>query len=177
MLKFSLGFVTAIVLAVAVGLLVTQTGAWSVAATAEDGPLVDWLLHSTMRRSVTRHAQLVRIEEPLSESKVSAGSEEYVAMCAGCHGAPGKMRSAAGKGLRPLPPDLAVTSREWRPEELFWIVKNGIKMTGMPAFGPTHDDETIWNIVAFVKALPDMTPEQYQAFATQSPGSGGAHEH
>lgn len=177
MLKFFLGFATAIVLAVAGGLFVMQTGVWSVAATARDGALVDWVLHSTMRRSVAKHAREIRQAEPSGDAGIRAGSEEYAAMCAGCHGAPGRMRSAAGKGLHPLPPDLAVSGTEWRAEELFWIVKNGIKMTGMPAFGPTHDDKTIWDIVAFVKALPDMSADQYQAFAAQSGAPGGAHEH
>lgn len=177
MLKFLLGFATAILLVVVGGLFVMHAGVWSVAATAQDSALVQWVLHSTMRRSVARQAQQIRQAEPPSDAGIRAGSEEYVAMCAGCHGAPGRMRSAAGKGLQPLPPDLAISSAEWRPEELFWIVKNGIKMTGMPAFGPTHDDKTIWNIVAFVRALPDMSADQYQAFTAQSGAHAGAHEH
>jgi mono/diheme cytochrome c family protein len=87
------------------------------------------------------------------------------------------MRSAVGKGLRPRAPDLAQAARNWDSGSLFWIVKNGIKMTGMPAFGPTHDDQTIWNIVAFVSRLPDITPEQYRQFEEQTAGSGDQHEH
>ena len=177
MLKFFLGFATAILLAVVGGLFVMYTGAWSVAATTPDGALVEWVLHWTMRHSVARHAQGVPQTDLTGDTAIRAGSEEYAAMCAGCHGAPGRMRSAAGKGLHPLPPDLAVSAGEWRPEELFWIVKNGIKMTGMPAFGRTHDDKTIWDIVAFVKALPNMSPDQYQAFAAQTGMPGGVHEH
>jgi mono/diheme cytochrome c family protein len=66
--------------------------------------------------------------------------------------------------------------RDWSTANLFWIVKNGIKMTGMPAFGPTHDDKTIWNIVAFVNQLPNMTAEQYRALEDEGVAAG-EHEH
>ena len=95
-------------------------------------------------------------------------------MCTGCHGAPGKPARAVGKGLSPRPPDLTEAVRTWDDGNLFWIIRNGIKMTGMPAFGQTHDDPSIWNIVAFVKKLPGMTSEQYQALQAQA---GGPEEH
>jgi mono/diheme cytochrome c family protein len=89
-------------------------------------------------------------------------------MCVGCHGAPGKDPSEIGKGLRPRPPDLAKAALQLDKGELFWIVKNGIKMAGMPAFGATHRDRTIWNIVGFVQEqLPNLTAEQYQDLANR----------
>jgi mono/diheme cytochrome c family protein len=48
------------------------------------------------------------------------------------------------------------------PAEQFWVVKHGVKMTGMPAWGVTHDDELLWDVVAFVRKLPELTPEQYE---------------
>ena len=67
-------------------------------------------------------------------------------------------------GMVPAPANLAHTARVWPPAELYWVVKYGIKMTGMPAFGPSHDDQTLWGIAAFVSELPAMTPERYAAF-------------
>jgi mono/diheme cytochrome c family protein len=139
--------------------------------------MTEWVLHATMRRSVAMRSSAIAAPKSFAEAQVRDGFGEFRAMCAGCHGAPGRMRSAVGKGLRPRAPDLAQAARNWDSGNLFWIVKNGIKMTGMPAFGPTHDDQTIWNIVAFVSRLPDITPEQYRQFEEQTAGSGDQHAH
>lgn len=68
--------------------------------------------------------------------------------------------------MKPRPPHLSEAAAHWRPQELFWLVKHGVKMSGMPAFGPTHADQEIWNIVAFVRELPGMTPERYAALGS-----------
>lgn len=83
-------------------------------------------------------------------------------MCVQCHGAPGKDPSIVGKGLNPPPPWLPGTVQRWTRAELFWIVKNGVKMTGMPAFGPTHSDEDLWLLVAFLQRLPNIKPEEFR---------------
>ena len=77
-------------------------------------------------------------------------------------------RSEIGKGLNPQAPDLADAVPAWSPRQLFWIVKNGLKMTGMPSFGKTHDDNQVWNIVAFIEQLPGMSYEQYQEMKQQA---------
>jgi mono/diheme cytochrome c family protein len=73
-------------------------------------------------------------------------------------------REEWASGMRPRPPELVEVAGEWEAREVFWIAKHGIKLSGMPAFGPTHEDATIWNIAAFVKALPAMTPEEYARY-------------
>jgi mono/diheme cytochrome c family protein len=83
-------------------------------------------------------------------------------MCTGCHGGPGIERNEIGKGLSPQAPDLSQVAKAWSPAQLFWIVKNGVKMTGMPSFGATHDDGELWDIVAFLDTLAGLTAEQYQ---------------
>jgi mono/diheme cytochrome c family protein len=85
-------------------------------------------------------------------------------MCQHCHGGVGVSRDAWAKGIDPQPPDLTKEAAEWKPRELFWIVKHGIKMTAMPAFGGSHDDATLWNIAAFVNALLKMSAAQYAAY-------------
>lgn len=77
-------------------------------------------------------------------------------------------------GMRPRPDGVGGAAAEWEPGEVYWIVKHGIKMTGMPAFGPSHDEETLRGIVAFVKELPAMTPERYAALGGDS--SEGRHQ-
>ena len=99
-------------------------------------------------------------------------------MCATCHGAPGVKISEIGQGLNPYPPELVRESAEEEPAELFWIVKHGIKMTGMPAFGATHSDEEIWDIVAFMKRMSKLSPQEYQALVQEAGlGEAGGHEH
>ena len=98
---------------------------------------------------------------PVTEELAVRGFADFDEMCVTCHGAPGKERSEIGKGLNPPPPDLATAARRWSDAELFWIIKNGVRMTGMPAFGKTHDDERIWALATVVRQLPDMTAERY----------------
>ena len=100
-------------------------------------------------------------------------------MCVMCHGAPGIEAGEAREGLNPQPPLLAkvkdlVTDP---PGELFWVIKNGIKMTGMPAWGPTHSDEKIWAMVAFVRKLPNLSAEEYKVMQQQLSGSDRDHDH
>lgn len=159
------------------GLGIVMTGAFNVAATDPHSDLVQWVTHTTMRRSVAVRSAGITAPEGFTEAQARDGFNEFSAMCAGCHGAPGKMRGMAGKGLYPRPPDLAIVAPDWDNKSLFWIVKNGIKMTGMPAFGPTHDDQTIWNIVAFVRQLPNMTSDQYTRWEEENIATGHTHEH
>lgn len=177
MMKMLIGLIAALLVGLLGGLFIVLSGAFNVAAIEPDSAVTEWVLHTTMRRSVAMRSAAIVAPKSFTEAQARDGFGEFSAMCAGCHGAPGRMRSAVGKGLRPRAPDLAQAARNWDSGSLFWIVKNGIKMTGMPAFGPTHEDQTIWNIVAFVSRLPDMTPEQYRQLEEQTAGSGHQHEH
>ena len=175
-MKYLIGFVAALLFAASGGFLLMFSGAFNVAATNPDSQMTEWLLHTTMRRSVAMRSSAIVAPQSFTEAQVRDGFKEFRAMCAGCHGAPGKMRSAGGKGLRPRAPDLAFAAPDWTNADLFWIVKNGIKMTGMPSFGPTHNEQTLWSIVAFVRQLPNMTAEQYRALEDESVAAR-EHEH
>jgi mono/diheme cytochrome c family protein len=113
--------------------------------------------------------------ETWSEEEVRKGFKDYDEMCVVCHSAPGKERSPISKGMRPQPPNLAEASKQWTGAQLFWIIKNGIKLTGMPAFGSTHSDEQIWNIVGFVCRLPQVSPNDFRSLESKF-GSTGEHE-
>jgi len=88
-------------------------------------------------------------------------------MCSGCHLAPGLEKTEISQGLYPSAPELS-RGNDLTPAEQFWVLKHGIKMTGMPAWGPTHDDDLLWDIVAFVQKLPTLSPEQYQTIVKSS---------
>ena len=109
------------------------------------------------------------------------GFEHYQEMCVTCHGAPGVDRSEIGKGLNPHAPNLSKSTGDMSDAELYWVLKNGIKMTGMPSFGKTHSEEQLWAMVSFVKKLPEMTEEQYQTYVSAHPEGEGMemeeHEH
>ena len=102
-----------------------------------------------------------------SEDQIRHGFEHFRETCVACHGAPGVPPAEMGRGLRPEPPPLAEAARHWSTAELFWIVKHGVKTTGMPAWSPTHDDEELWSIVAFVERLPTMSPDDYRRLETE----------
>jgi len=101
------------------------------------------------------------------EQRVLVGAGHYAAMCSGCHLAPGMKDSEIRPGLYPQPPELARVRLD--PRDAFWVIKHGVKMSGMPAWGGSHDDDTIWSMVAFVHKLPDLTPAQYQAIVAKAP--------
>lgn len=176
-MKIVLALVAALAVAVLGGLLIVLSGALNVAALEPDSALTEWILHTTMRRSVAMRSSGILAPKQFTDEQVRDGFEEFNTMCVGCHGAPGKMRNAAGKGLNPRAPDLSQAARNWDKGSLFWIVKNGVRMTGMPAFGVTHGDQTLWNIVAFVSRLPEMTSTQYRELEEQAARSGHMHEH
>jgi mono/diheme cytochrome c family protein len=175
MLKFlALIGLLAIVVAVAAGVYFLG-GFYSVAATEADPALVDRMLIQVRQSSIARRAK----DTPPTEdaSTVQAGARAYATRgCVNCHGAPGVDWAKWSEGLRPDPADLKEVSGERQPAELFWVIRNGIKMTGMPGFSTSGvKDEEIWKIVAFVKKWESVTPEDYKAWtaeaaATQPPG-------
>jgi len=130
-----------------------------------------------MQRSVSERAKSVQAPTQFTEEQTKEGALDFSEMCVGCHGAPGEERGEIGKGLNPSPPSLAEVVPSWSSAEIFWILKNGIRMTGMPAFGPTHSNDRLWSIVAFVKQLPKMTADDYKKMGQPSREHEHQHEH
>ncbi len=166
------GLAVVAVLAVVGGAIFVYSGAYDVAATSEHSRLTEWLLNTTMHRSVARRADGVEVPDLGDEDMRLAGVGDFDAMCAGCHTAPGAEPSPMAQGLNPPPPDLSQSAEELTPEELFWITKNGIRMTGMPAWAPTHQDEDLWGVVAFIRTMPGLSGEEYRAMLEAAEGYG-----
>ncbi len=167
---------TTLIIAVAVALLgivgYAYSGLYDVSASSSHSGFVDWLLSTTSHASIERHANNIAVPDLGDEALVLAGINDFNSMCAGCHGAPGKDPEAMGQGLNPPAPDLAEEAAELTPAELFWVTKNGIRMTGMPAWGATHDDESIWPVVAFMTRLPELDEAAYQELLASAAGQG-----
>ena len=127
---------------------------------------------SIVHASVERQGKSIEVPDLNKKSLILEGINDFEAMCATCHGAPGKNPGPMGQGLNPPAPDLQKSTQQRTPGELFWVVKNGIKMTGMPAWGVSHEDESLWPVVAFLTALPDLNAETYAALLKQAKGIG-----
>jgi mono/diheme cytochrome c family protein len=155
---------------------VIYAGFYDVAATTPHWSVARALLEMARVRSIKAHAVGIAVPPGLDDStKVLIGVEHYAAHCAVCHGAPGVPKGDIGRGLYPQPPDLANTPTLYSPAELFWIVKHGIKMTGMPAWSD-HSDGELWATVAFVEKLPGMSEQEYARLVMESM-TQGAHHH
>lgn len=161
----------------AASLILVYSGTYDVAADRPTGRWERWLLRTAQERSVARSSREIEAPDLADLSRIQAGAEHFAEMCQGCHGAPGLDRSEIGQGLNPRAPNLSTSAGEKEPAQLFWIVKHGIKMTGMPAFGATHSDDQVWSIVAFASQLPKMSPGEYQAQTTVAETWGGGHSH
>lgn len=144
-------------------------GVYNIAADDPHTRPVYSMLESLRDRSIAVHSQNIAAPANLSDPKrISSGAALYTEMCSGCHLGPGVERSEMSQGLYPQAPELAKTT-DLSPAEQFWIIKHGIKMTAMPAWGKTHDDRLIWDMVAFVRKLPGLSPAQYQAITQNAP--------
>ena len=170
------GVIGMLALLLLVGLLVVLTGGYNVAATDRHTAVGAWALNTNFTNSVQGNAENITAPE-FTRAMIDAGAPEYKAMCAHCHGGVDESRAEWAKGMRPMPPALARAAEEWSGAEVYWLVKHGAKMTGMPAFGPTHDEQALWNIAAFVKAMPEMTAEQYGSYSSEHGGEEGGHVH
>jgi len=129
--------------------------------------------------SIATRARDVAVPDLADPALIALGAEHYAAMCTGCHLAPGMLNNEMRQGLNPTPPDLA-QRRNRHPAETFWIIKHGIRMTGMPAWGVTHDDESIWGLVAFLQQLPTLDAAGYAAATGGAPDGAdghGGHDH
>ena len=146
------------------GIIFIYSGIYDVSAAKPENGFNTWLFSTVMDHSVARHAKGI-VAPQLDDNKlIEEGFEHYSKMCVGCHGAPGVEPGRTSRNFNPQPPNLAEAVGDQSDANLFWIIKNGIKMTGMPGYGSTHSDDEIWHIVAFVRKLPKMDPQQYQQY-------------
>jgi mono/diheme cytochrome c family protein len=138
-----------------------KLGVFKVAAAHPHSKLVEWLTHDTMINSVKRRAEEVPLPATVSLDQAKRGFCQYEAHCVACHGGPAVAREQWVNGMNPEPPYLLDATRQWKPRELHWIVENGIKMTGMPAWRGTLSQQQITDLVAYLEAMPQMPPQAY----------------
>ena len=175
-----LGIVGGVALAtLGVAAIVLFAGVYDVAADEPHWPATLRVMEWARARSVERGLKEVPAAPNLrDEALLRRGAANYSEMCAVCHSAPGAPESPLRQGLYPKPPDF--TRATVPPERAFWTIKHGVKMTGMPAWGLTHDDPTIWSMVAFIERLPKLSKPQYEELVASAPleeAMPGGHTH
>jgi mono/diheme cytochrome c family protein len=166
----STAFVLVVVLVLAAfAAIFVYGGFYNIGADAPHSTLVYNALQELRERSIERRSRAIKSPADLnSPRRIAAGAGLYAEMCTGCHLGPGVERSELSQGLYPQAPELA-RGTDLAAAQQFWVIKHGVKLTAMPAWGKTHNDELIWDMVAFLQQLPKMSPEQYKAAVASAP--------
>ena len=156
------------------------SGVYNVGADDHHTRPVYALMQTLRERSIEHHAKDIVVPNLDDPQLILKGAGQYAAMCTGCHLAPGMAENEMRPGLYPQPPELAKFRPD--PRQAFWVIKHGVKMSAMPAWGSSHDDATIWSMVAFLRQLPGMTPAQYRDIVARAPqdhdmDEAGGHSH
>jgi len=174
--------IASVLVAVFGGIGFLYSGIYPIGADVPHNKLTYWALTTLRESSIAHASKIVEVPDLSNPSLLLEGGADYNDMCTGCHLKPGKKESDMTLGLYPSPPNLskalATGGREYGKQEgdkqarrQFWIIKHGIKASGMPAWGKTHDDKRIWAMVAFLQKLPTLTPLQYQIITARKSGS------
>jgi mono/diheme cytochrome c family protein len=169
----SLAAIGLIAIIVAIGAAVYFFGGfYSVAATAEEPAVVHWAFTQVRSASINHYAVdpvPAGLDDP---ARIQAGARLFSTIgCVNCHGAPGVKWAKFSEGLRPDPPELKELADHRAPSHLFWVIKNGINMTGMPGFARAAKDDDLWSIVAFVKKLPLVSDSDYHGWTEPVPAA------
>lgn len=151
-----------LVVGIAGALFFVYSGIYNIAARVPHFGITQWALTTVMEQSVRRHATSVPPAPSLDDpALIQRGVVLYEDRCLVCHAAPGVSRGPVGTGLNPDPPPLVKREEHWSDEELYWIIANGLKMAGMPAFGTGEESYDIWALTAFVRRMGEISPREY----------------
>lgn len=156
------------------GSIFIWSGVYNIAATDKHWAITNQLIEILRERSIEVRAKDIIVPDNLEDpARIAKGGPNYEAMCSSCHLAPGVKSTELYEGLYPQPPVFSNATHEAHDEkDNFWVIQNGLKLTGMPAWGGSHSDEDVWALVAFINRLDDMTAEEYKAMT-----AGGEDHH
>lgn len=175
MLRIAIGIVCGIVLVGVIAVVVMWSGAYPIAAAESEYPL-DPVFAWASDRAIDQSAEHVEVPADVGEGgSIEHGLEHYAQMCVMCHGAPGVEAGTAFlmHGLNPRPPAMLSEKVQGHSDRaLFWVIKNGIRATGMPAFGSVENDDAIWELVRVVRAMPELSESQRNVLEQHAPRIG-----
>lgn len=159
----------AFLIAIVAGGAFVYAGIYNIAATEQHTAPVYRLLDYAMRRSVKTRSAGIETPNLADTARIRNGFLLYREKCQQCHGAPGIAPDSIAFGLTPAPVNLVATAREWKSSEIYWVIRNGIKMSGMPGWEYRLSDKEIWDVVAFVQRLPAFSPKEYEQWNASAP--------
>lgn len=174
-MRILLWIVVLLLLVGAAAAFVIETGRVPIAATTPPD-VVDRVAITAKFRAVVHNAAGLQVTLPADAASVAKGREHYVENCLPCHGAPGVKPAEFAEGMNPKPPDIDGQLQNYNDAQLFWVIKNGIRATGMPGFGVNHKDEEIAAIAAFVRHTPRLSPEERKDLAAAASHEDHHHE-
>ncbi len=158
--------------ALAIAGIFIGSGIYNIGADDAHTRPVHQMLQTLRERSIETRASKLEVPANLMDpARIVQGAGNYDAMCVACHLSPGVSQTELSRGLYPAPPNLTTTRVD--AASAFWVIKHGIKASGMAAWGLSMDDEYIWNMTAFLQTLPDLDAAKYHALV----GSSGGHSH
>ena len=163
MKKVILTVVITLIVLIGIFVIFIYSGAYNVSQLEHHNALTQWAINTTTEHSIDSRDGDIKAPPMNDTAMLQEGFSHYNEMCVTCHGGPGIEPDELAKGLYPEPPKFYKSDDMPDTTEAFWIIKNGIKYTSMPAFGPTHSDQKIWAITDFLlNKLNKMSPEEYQ---------------
>ncbi len=147
--------------------LLLLSGVVNFAASSGHWEITDWIMEVAARQSVTLRSIAIEVPDTLDDEKrIMRGAGHYEMVCAACHGSPAEAPQEFARHLTPTPPLLMEQMEHWRPPgRTFWTVKHGIKRTAMPAWPTQLRDDEVWDVVAFIEAMPSLSADDYRALA------------
>ncbi|MEE4454288.1 c-type cytochrome [Novosphingobium resinovorum] len=164
MVRITIGRIVLVLCALVTLVLgVAAAGLVPIAASSGHWKITDWFLHWTMQNSARTYSAVQTPKQVRDDNGLISAAGHFRQACQSCHGAPGEAPSPVMQAATPPAPDLAKTAGHYTDRELFWIIRHGVKFTGMPAWAGTNRNDEIRRMVAFVRRLPTMTPQQYRA--------------
>jgi len=181
-MKTSLTILLTLIASLVVGAgLIHGAGLTNFAGDEPHTALINGAIEFARERFIAARSEQIEVPNLDEPQRIADGAAHYAPMCSGCHLGPGAQDTEIRRGLYPQPPNLSEPSGHAAGHDdmkksaarRFWIIKHGIKMTGMPAWGTTHDDKAIWSLVAFLQKLPELSSEEYEAMTARE----GAHSH
>ncbi len=174
-MKILLSVVFTLVALFVAGLIIMFSGIYNVSALNSEPGITKWVLETTSDNSVEHYSKDITVPNLDDPSMIKMGLSHYKEMCEKCHGGPGIEKTELAKGLNPPAPSFA-KGTDLDPKEIFWITKNGIKMTGMPAWGKTHSKYKIWAITAAVIKLNDIPINVYNSIPIEEDATADSTE-
>ena len=169
-MKVLVTIIVFVVLTAGAGAALVWFGFFNVSARVPHWDITVEAIEVLRDRSIIVHSRDVKTPPLADPSLAPKGAALYNEACLYCHGAPGISARPFAQGLYPGPANLLSGSvqNEWENAQLYWIVENGLKLTGMPAFGSSYKKDEIAAVIAFVRRLPKISPGEYESMAGSS---------